>query len=248
MAVVPTYNEVANLEILVRGLRDVEPGIGIVIVDDGSVDGTAQLAHRLAGEVGDIAVIDRPAKLGLGSAYRRGIAHAIEHGADVCVQIDADLSHDPADLPALLANISHGADLAIGSRYVPGGRIERWPWSRRWLSRWGNRYAAGVLGLAVNDATAGYRAYRCEALRRMNFDTVTADGYGVPDRDDPPDGPRRAARSSSSRSPSATAAPGSPSSAAASCVRRSGWSCACGSTTAATAGAGDVSPAERGRT
>ena len=178
MAVVPTYNEVGNLEILVRGLREVEPGIGIVIVDDGSDDGTAQVAHRLAAEVGDIAVIDRPAKLGLGSAYRRGIAHAIEHGADVCVQIDADLSHDPADLPALLANISHGADLAIGSRYVPGGRIDRWPWSRRWLSRWGNRYAAGVLGLAVNDATAGYRAYRCEALQRMNFDTVTADGYG----------------------------------------------------------------------
>jgi dolichol-phosphate mannosyltransferase len=168
MAVVPTYNEVDNLEVLVRGLREVEPGIGIVIVDDGSGDGTAQVAHQLAAEVGDITVIDRPAKLGLGSAYRRGIAHAIEHGADVCVQIDADLSHDPSDLPALLANIHHGADLAIGSRYVPGGRIDRW----------GNRYAAGVLGLAVNDATAGYRAYRCEALQRMNFDTVTADGYG----------------------------------------------------------------------
>jgi dolichol-phosphate mannosyltransferase len=178
IAVVPTYNEVASLELVVRGLREAEPGVGIVIVDDGSVDGTAQLAHRLAVEIGDIAVIDRPSKFGLGSAYRRGITHALEHGADVCVQIDADLSHDPGDLPALLANISHGADLAIGSRYVPGGRIERWPWSRRWLSRWGNRYAAGVLGLAVNDATAGFRAYRCDALRRMDFDTVTADGYG----------------------------------------------------------------------
>ena len=178
MAVVPTYNEVANLEVLVRELRDIEPGIGIVVVDDASVDGTSQLAHRLAYEVGDIAVIERPAKLGLGSAYRRGLTHAIDQGADVCVQIDADLSHDPADLPALLTNISHGADLAIGSRYVPGGRIDRWPWSRRWLSRWGNRYAAGVLGLAVNDATAGYRAYRCETLQRMGFDRVTADGYG----------------------------------------------------------------------
>jgi dolichol-phosphate mannosyltransferase len=177
MAVVPTYNEVANVEVLVRALRDVEPGVGIVVVDDASPDGTAQAARRLAADIGDIVVIDRPAKLGLGSAYRRGIAHAVETGADVCVQIDADLSHDPADLPALLANVSHGADLAIGSRYVPGGRIERWPWSRRWLSRWGNRYAAGVLGLAVNDATAGYRAYRCEALLRMNFQTVTADGY-----------------------------------------------------------------------
>ncbi|MET0911473.1 MAG: polyprenol monophosphomannose synthase [Ilumatobacteraceae bacterium] len=178
MAIVPTFNEVDTLEAVVRGLRDVEPGIGIVVVDDSSADGTSELAHRLVGELGDITVIDRPTKLGLGSAYRRGIGNALQQGADVCVQIDADLSHDPTDLPALLANISHGADLAIGSRYVPGGRIERWPWSRRWLSRWGNRYAAGVLGLAVNDATAGYRAYRAEALRRMDFDTVTADGYG----------------------------------------------------------------------
>jgi dolichol-phosphate mannosyltransferase len=178
MAVVPTHNECATLEQVVRGLREVEPGIGIVIVDDASTDGTAEVARRLATDLGDIAVVERPVKYGLGSAYRRGIAHALELGADVCVQIDADLSHDPRDLPALLANVSHGADLAIGSRYVPGGRIERWPWSRRWLSRWGNRYAAGVLGLAVNDATAGFRAYRCETLRRMNVDTVTADGYG----------------------------------------------------------------------
>jgi glycosyltransferase involved in cell wall biosynthesis len=178
VAVVPTYNEARNLEQLVRGLRAVEPGIGIVVVDDASGDGTAGVGRRLGAELGDVDVVERPAKFGLGSAYRRGISHALDHGADVCVQIDADLSHDPADLPALLANVSHGADLAIGSRYVPGGRLVDWPWSRRWLSRWGNRYAAGVLGLAVNDATAGYRAYRAEALRRMDFDTVTADGYG----------------------------------------------------------------------
>ena len=94
------------------------------------------------------------------------------------MQIDADLSHDPADLPALLANVDHGADLAIGSRYVPGGRTENWPWRRRWLSRWGNRYAAGLLGLAVNDATAGYRAYRATSLETMGFEEVVADGYG----------------------------------------------------------------------
>jgi dolichol-phosphate mannosyltransferase len=178
MVVVPTYNEVDNIEQLVRGIRDVEPGVGIVVVDDASVDGTSAVAHGLAAELGDITVIDRPRKDGLGSAYRAGLAHALDAGADVCVVMDADLSHDPAVISALVANISHGADLAIGSRYVPGGRTERWPWGRRWLSRWGNRYAAGVLGLAVNDATAGFRAYSSDVLRRIQFDTVAAEGYG----------------------------------------------------------------------
>ncbi len=177
MAVIPTYDEAANLDEVVRRLRKAVPGIGIVIVDDASTDGTGALAHDLAAELGDIVVIERPAKLGLGSAYRDGFRRAMADGAEICVQIDADLSHDPDALPALLTNVEHGADLAIGSRYVPGGRTEHWPWRRRWLSRWANRYAAGVLGLAVNDATAGYRAYRASALRLMDVDTVTADGY-----------------------------------------------------------------------
>lgn len=178
VAVVPTCNEVDNLERLVRSLLEVEPSLGVLIVDDASIDGTSGVAHRLAGEFENVDVIDRPQKSGLGSAYRDGFGRAIAEGAEVCIQIDADLSHDPADLPALMANVLHGADLAIGSRYVPGGKTENWPWSRRWLSRWGNRYAAGVLGLAVNDATAGYRAYRTDALTRMDYETVTADGYG----------------------------------------------------------------------
>ncbi len=178
VAVVPTYCEVENLEELVGRLRAAVPDVGIVVVDDDSPDGTAELAAKLAAELGDIEVLGRESKQGLGSAYRAGFRSAIDAGADVCVQIDADLSHDPADLPALLANVAHGADLAIGSRYVPGGVTENWPWSRRWLSRWGNRYAAGVLGLAVNDATAGYRAYRATALTAMDFETVTAEGYG----------------------------------------------------------------------
>lgn len=178
VAVVPTYNEVDNLERLVRSVIDVDSSLGILVVDDGSTDGTSELAHRLADEFENVDVIDRPAKSGLGSAYREGFAKAIASGADVCIQIDADLSHDPADLPALLSNVGHGADLAIGSRYVPGGKTENWPWARRWLSRWGNRYAAGVLGLAVNDATAGFRAYRTDALKWMDYETVTAEGYG----------------------------------------------------------------------
>ncbi|MFV0309725.1 MAG: polyprenol monophosphomannose synthase [Desertimonas sp.] len=178
VAVIPTYDEVDNLRPLVVRLRAAVADLGIVIVDDASPDGTAALARSLAAELGDIDVIERPAKQGLGSAYRSGFAHALAAGAEVCVQLDADLSHDPAVLPALLANIEHGADLAIGSRYVPGGRTVEWPWGRRWLSRWANRYAAGVLGLAVNDATSGYRAYRAELLSRMDVDTITAEGYG----------------------------------------------------------------------
>ncbi len=178
VAVVPTYDEAANLEELVRRLRAAVPEVGIVVVDDGSPDGTAELAAKLAEEHGDIEVIVRRDRRGLGSAYREGFRRALDGGADVCVQIDADLSHDPADLPALLVNVAYGADLAIGSRYVPGGRTESWSWRRRWLSRWGNRYAAGVLGLAVNDATAGFRAYRAGALEAMRFESVSAEGYG----------------------------------------------------------------------
>ena len=178
VAVIPTFNEVDNLDRLVRRLFDVDRSLGVIVVDDASTDGTATLAAQLAREFEHLEVINRPAKLGLGSAYRDGFALAVSGGADVCIQIDADLSHDPEDLPALLANIAQGADLAIGSRYVPGGKTESWSWGRRWLSRWGNRYAAGVLGLAVNDATAGFRAYRADALKWIDYQTVTADGYG----------------------------------------------------------------------
>lgn len=178
IVVVPTYNESGNVERLCRAVLAVAPEVQILVVDDASPDGTADVAEALGGELGRVTVLRRPAKAGLGSAYRAGLRKAIEDGAEICVQMDADLSHDPVVLPALLANVEHGADLAIGSRYVPGGRTVDWPSGRRWLSRWGNRYAAGVLGLAVNDATAGYRAYRSAALERMRFESVRADGYG----------------------------------------------------------------------
>ena len=155
--VVPTYNENDNIEILCRGVLAVVPSAHILIVDDGSPDGTADTAERLGADNEAISVVRRAEKLGLGSAYRAGLRAAIDAGAEICVQMDADLSHDAALLPALIANVELGADLAIGSRYVPGGRTVNWPSGRRRLSRWGNRYAAGVLGLAVNDATAGDR-------------------------------------------------------------------------------------------
>lgn len=176
--VVPTFNEAENIERLCREVRVAVPEADLLIVDDGSPDGTADLAEKLGRSLGQIDVLRRSGKAGLGAAYRAGLRLAIDRGAEICVQMDADLSHDPAVLPALITNAEHGADLAIGSRYVPGGLTENWPRRRRMLSRWGNRYAAGVLGLAVNDATAGFRAYRTDALQRMRFDTVAADGYG----------------------------------------------------------------------
>mgnify|MGYP002682623018 CR=1 FL=1 len=176
--VIPTYNEIENIERLCREVLVAAPEVQILVVDDASPDGTADKAEELGRELGHIAVLRRSEKSGLGNAYRAGLRRAIDDGAEICVQMDADLSHAPSVLPALLANVEHGADLAIGSRYVPGGRTVNWPARRRMLSRWGNRYAAGVLGLAINDATAGYRAYSSAALGRMEFETVTADGYG----------------------------------------------------------------------
>jgi dolichol-phosphate mannosyltransferase len=176
--VVPTYNEAGNIERLCREVRLAAPDANLLIVDDASPDGTGKIAEEIDHELGRITVIHRSGKAGLGAAYRTGLRAAIDSGAEICVQMDADLSHDPAVLPALIANAEHGADLAIGSRYVPGGLTENWPRRRRMLSRWGNRYAAGVLGLAVNDATAGFRAYRTDALERMEFDSVSAEGYG----------------------------------------------------------------------
>jgi dolichol-phosphate mannosyltransferase len=178
LVVLPTYNEASNIAEVLRRVHEAVPDASVLVVDDGSPDGTAAIAEEQAAELGDVRVLRRPAKSGLGSAYREGFALGMNEGADILVEMDSDLSHDPADLPSLLAAVAHGADLAIGSRYVPGGRIPNWSWHRKMLSRWGNRYAAGVLGLAVNDSTSGFRAYRATALKAVDLSAVRADGYG----------------------------------------------------------------------
>ena len=171
--VVPTYDEVENVPHLMTRLTANVIGAHVLVVDDASPDGTAVVARNAGAEV-----LERSGKLGLGAAYRDGFATALARGARCVVQMDADLSHDPAYLPELLSAVFAGADAAIGSRYVPGGDCVEWPRLRRFLSRWGNRYAAGMLGLAVNDATSGYRAYSADVLRRMDVASVRADGYG----------------------------------------------------------------------
>jgi dolichol-phosphate mannosyltransferase len=175
---VPTYNEVLNIEEYLRHTRAAAPDIDILVLDDASPDGTADLAERLAGELGDIEVLRRPAKLGLGAAYRAGFAIGVDRGYDVLLQMDADLSHDPVSVPALVdAVTTGGADLAIGSRYVPGGEIPHWPAHRRALSRYGNRYASFMLRHTIRDSTSGYRAFPVETLRAIEFDQTRANGY-----------------------------------------------------------------------
>lgn len=178
LIVLPTFNEADNIVEVLQKLRAVVPEASVMVVDDSSPDGTANLVEEVAEEIGDVSVMRRPAKSGLGSAYRDGFRYGLAAGYDVMVEMDSDLSHDPAALPSLLAAAADGAALALGSRYIPGGSIPDWSWHRRALSRWGNRYAAVVLGIDVNDATSGYRAYRAEALAEIDFHTVQADGYG----------------------------------------------------------------------
>ena len=179
LIVLPTYNEAMNITEVLDRAREAVPEADVLVVDDGSPDGTAELAESWgSGHGGGVSVLRRPAKSGLGSAYRAGFARGLELGYDALIEMDADLSHDPAALPALISAVDSGADLAIGSRYVPGGSIPDWPKYREYLSRGGNRYAALVLGLQVRDATAGFRCYSASMLSQIDLATITADGYG----------------------------------------------------------------------
>lgn len=177
LVVLPTYNEILNIEPMLRALRAVVPESSILVVDDGSPDGTAGRARELAGELGSISVLERAAKSGLGGAYRAGFSWGLERGYDHFVEIDCDFSHDPGALPTLLAAAAEH-DVVIGSRYVRGGSIPKWSMLRLLLSRGGNQYASIMLGLGVKDSTSGYRVYSDRALRLIDYTSVTADGYG----------------------------------------------------------------------
>ena len=178
LVVLPTYNEAANIAEVLRRLGAAAPHVDVLVVDDYSPDGTGGMAEALAAEMGGIEIISRPAKSGLGSAYREGFRIGLGRGYEVLVEMDADLSHDPATLPELLEAVADGADLAIGTRYMPGGRIPDWPWYRRAISRIGNIYARTLLGISPRDSTSGYRAYHRSALERIDLASVRADGYG----------------------------------------------------------------------
>ncbi|MBW4030849.1 MAG: glycosyltransferase [Acidobacteria bacterium] len=177
LVVLPTYNEVLNVEAMLRTLRSVVPEAHVLVVDDASPDGTAAAAQAVAAQLDQITLLGRAAKSGLGSAYRAGFTWGLDHGFDTFVEIDCDFSHDPAALPALL-EAATTSEVVIGSRYVTGGHIPQWTLSRRLLSRGGNRYASLLLGLGVADSTAGYRVYSATALKKIDYQTVTADGYG----------------------------------------------------------------------
>jgi dolichol-phosphate mannosyltransferase len=178
LVVLPTYNESANIDHVLRRVRAALPDATVLVVDDGSPDGTADAAEILGKELGNIEVMRRAGKSGLGSAYRAGFRWGLDRGFDACIEMDADLSHEPEALPSLVAPLSEGTEVVIGSRYIPGGVIPNWAWYRRLLSRGGNVYASTVLGLGVADATAGFRAYAAPVLQRIDLDEVRAEGYG----------------------------------------------------------------------
>jgi dolichol-phosphate mannosyltransferase len=178
LVVLPTYNESENIDRVVRRIRRAVPAATVLVVDDGSPDGTADIAEQLGKQLGNIEVLRRHQKSGLGSAYRAGFRWGLDRDFDVCIEMDADLQHEPEALPDLIAPLSRGHGLVIGSRYVKGGSIPDWSWHRRLLSRWGNIYASVLLGLGVTDSTAGFRAYTASVLESIDLDRIRAEGYG----------------------------------------------------------------------
>jgi dolichol-phosphate mannosyltransferase len=176
LVIIPTYNEADNLPLILGRLFAAVPAAQALVVDDGSPDGTGEVADKLATEDGRIEVLHRTEKAGLGAAYVAGFRRGLAAGYDVLVEMDADGSHAPEQLPRLLTALEH-ADLVIGSRWVRGGQVRDWPKSREALSRGANLYTRLALGIGVHDATGGYRAYRRAVLERIDLDSIASHGY-----------------------------------------------------------------------
>lgn len=177
LVIVPTYNEIGNLAAVLGRLRQAVPAADVLVVDDASPDGTGALADSFAADDPSVSVWHRAAKAGLGRAYVDSFERALAAGYSFVVEMDADGSHDPAELPAMLAIAASGADLVLGSRWVTGGAVRNWPWLRQAISRVGNTYARAVLGSAVHDLTSGFRVFRAEALRSVDLHAVSSQGY-----------------------------------------------------------------------
>jgi dolichol-phosphate mannosyltransferase len=174
----PTYNERENLEPMLRRLREVlRDGDRVLVIDDASPDGTGELADRLAGELAFVDVLHRSRKEGLGPAYLAGFRRALADGAELVLEMDCDFSHDPADVPRLIDAVEGGADLALGSRYVPGGGIRNWGFVRLLISRGASVYTALFLQMGVKDPTGGFKCFRRRVLEMIDLDRITAKGY-----------------------------------------------------------------------
>ena len=178
LVIIPTYNEVDNAPAIAAAVFEAAPAAQILFVDDGSPDGTGAVIDAMAAQDSRVHVLHRVSKLGLGTAYLAGFDWGLARGFELLVQMDADFSHDPRHLTEMIARIGDGADLVVGSRYVPGGGTENWGLLRQMISRGGGLYARGVLGLAVRDITAGFVCWRREALERLELQTVQSEGYG----------------------------------------------------------------------
>lgn len=176
LVIIPTYNEAENLPLIVGRVRASVPEADILVADDNSPDGTGALADGIAATDEHVHVLHRPGKQGLGAAYLAGFAWGLDKGYDVLVEMDADGSHRPEDLPRLLAALAD-ADVVLGSRWVPGGKVVNWPYHRKVLSKGGNFYTRMALGIPVRDATGGYRAFRASALRELDLGNVDSQGY-----------------------------------------------------------------------
>ena len=178
LTIIPTYNELESLPKTLGRLRSAVPASDVLVADDNSPDGTGALADTIAAEDPQVHVLHRKGKEGLGAAYIAGFRWALERGYDIVVEMDADGSHQPEQLPSLLKAVDDGADLVIGSRWVAGGSVVNWPFYRQLISRTGSTYARLMLGLKLRDITAGYRAFRRTTLEKLDFDTIESRGYG----------------------------------------------------------------------